>query len=87
MDPNSRIGISRIIYDSSCTNHLISWELNTNVYHWDYGKYADKGFPMAYMAKTFNDFNQTYERCVHECYYTSTISEALKNLKYCIDFD
>ena len=80
VDPNSRIGTSRIIYDSSCTNHLISWEVNTNVYHCDCGKYTDRGFPCAHMAKAFKDLNLPYERCVHECYYTSTIREALKDL-------
>lgn len=74
------VGTSRTVIDPKYPIEGIRWEVNTRTYYCDCGKYTDRGFPCAHMVKAFQDLNEPYEKCVHECYHTSTIKKALKNL-------
>ena len=73
-------GTSRTIIDTKYPIADLKWEVNTRDYHCDCGKYTDRGFPCAHLVKAFQDLNQSYEQCVHQCYFTSTIKNALQDL-------
>lgn len=77
---NESFGTSRTIVDPLYPINGIRWEVNTRDYHCDCGKYRDRGFPCAHMVKAFQDMNEPYDQCIHECYRTSTIQSALQNL-------
>ena len=73
-------GTSRTIVDTLYQKKGIRWEVNTRNYHCECGKYTDRGYPCAHLVKAFQDLNEPYEKCVHPCYFTATIKNALKDL-------
>ena len=78
---------SRTIIDPHYPFPEIRWEVNTRDYHCPCGKYQDRGFPCAHMIKAFQDLNQSFEQCVHECYFTATIKNALKDIHSPVSLD
>lgn len=78
---------SRTIIDPQYPFPEIRWEVNTRDYRCPCGKYQDRGFPCAHMIKAFQDLNQSFDHCVHECYFTATIKKALKDIHSPVSLD